>query len=265
MDHDYCCHRAGKPCSTSHKRPLQKISKHIDCNAVFQVGYKYSDSGHVLLSVSGEHNHVVGGDDDVGTLPLSDGFRKQLVSHIESGMKLKDVYMVAQREAELSQANARDLHVNPKEIRNLMMKIHSERRKKGEIEKEPDQRDNSLPSNSRDEAEIDTQPPVSPQVETSDNNVEGNNAPEENTRQEVDARGEPPLFSHVLQLSGQLLEKIRRSKSRLDENADENADEKRQVTAHLREICELWTHICDERVAPGVGSMLSPASQTDQS
>lgn len=38
---------------------------------MLKVEYKFSDPKHVLLRVSGEHNHVVGGHNDVGTLPLS--------------------------------------------------------------------------------------------------------------------------------------------------------------------------------------------------
>ena len=122
----YRCHRAGKRNSLATRRRVLKKSKQIDCEATLKVEYRYSDPDHVWLLVLGSHNHVLGDSEDVIHLPLSDEFRAKMIDHINAGMTARDVYNSMQREADsLPNISVRDRHVNIKEIRNMIAKIHA--------------------------------------------------------------------------------------------------------------------------------------------
>ncbi|GAA5803434.1 hypothetical protein HPULCUR_008916 [Helicostylum pulchrum] len=158
----YSCHRSGEKRqakteqnnSSEGSRKLQKKSKKIECTANLVATCYKSDPNNVVLHHTGNHNHQIGGLEDLKFLPLSQVAKQLIEQRLREGFKKRDTRISIQNHfLHYSQANLntdveqslgneaqvivhRDQMVHSTEIYSIYKKIQKAFYKKADDQKE---------------------------------------------------------------------------------------------------------------------------------
>ncbi|KAI9355183.1 hypothetical protein BD770DRAFT_324231, partial [Pilaira anomala] len=145
---DYKCHHFGKKqaktfVSLSGKQhELQKAGKKCNCLALLKVTCYKSSPDMVTLKFMNEHNHEVGGSDDIKHLPLSKEARYYIERCLREGYRKRDTRLCIQKNYRkyISTTTNTILHraqmVHADEIYNIYKKIKKSFYKPADDQKE---------------------------------------------------------------------------------------------------------------------------------
>ncbi|ORE16207.1 hypothetical protein BCV71DRAFT_154789, partial [Rhizopus microsporus] len=95
----YICHKSGVYKSrigvqaedeSSKSRPIQKPSKRIYCRCYVTVVCYFIAPNHITIKLHNEHNHLIGGLDDISFLPLSDNTKEAILQKLREGYDRRD-------------------------------------------------------------------------------------------------------------------------------------------------------------------------------
>ncbi|GAA5801544.1 hypothetical protein HPULCUR_006992 [Helicostylum pulchrum] len=110
----YSCHHSGEKRhakteqnnSSEGSRKLQKKSKKIECTANLVATCYKSDPNNVVLHHTGNHNHQIGGLEDLKFLPLSQVAKQLIEQRLREGFRKRDTRISIQNNfLRYSQAN----------------------------------------------------------------------------------------------------------------------------------------------------------------
>ena len=151
------CHRAGEKRvqtdrpnggSSGQKRPVQKSSKKIGCQAQLSVAYYSDNADYVEIDFKGIHiGHTIGGPDDMRFLPISAEITSFIMDRLREGYKRRDVRRDLQRKLGSfdEQTNVvdipqhRDQLLPESYIYNLWRQVQLE-----QVQKDPDEKQSVL-------------------------------------------------------------------------------------------------------------------------
>ncbi|KAI9362835.1 hypothetical protein BD770DRAFT_300583, partial [Pilaira anomala] len=131
------------------QRELQKASKKCNCLALLKVTCYKSSPDMVTLKVMNEHNHEVGGSDDIKHLPLSKEAGDYIEGRLREGYRKRDTRLSIQKNyreymrgltkdisATTNTILHRDQIVHADEIYNIYKKIQESFYKRTDDQKE---------------------------------------------------------------------------------------------------------------------------------
>ncbi|CEI92884.1 hypothetical protein RMCBS344292_07131 [Rhizopus microsporus] len=94
----YECHRAGsKRRAMAIQRTLQKKSKKVGCKARLIATCNFSNPEEVVITVDGNHCHVLGSAEDLQYLPLSADVKEAILQRLQEGYNTRSVRFAMHR------------------------------------------------------------------------------------------------------------------------------------------------------------------------